>query len=201
MLSLRRLLEEEGEIFRRSYKRDSGSCSREYVGDDLSEGHKLRFTETHRNHLLREPPQELPKNILRSKSPRRASAGLCPSDGDHPELETSFSGLFLGTHLEGKDCDPAGLLQESLGPFGPEVSPECPRECPRKWGVCEGVSDGVSAGPFAPRAPECPKSVPRVSPGCQKGVLDTPGTHSGHSRDTFWTLRSGHLSEPKMCHK
>ena len=41
------------------------------------------------------------------------------------------------------------------------------------------MSHGVS--------PECPKSVPRVSPECQKGVPDTPG---GHSRDTFWTLRS-----------
>ena len=49
-----------------------------------------------------------------------------------------------------------------------------------------GVSLGVSLGPFEPRAPECPKSVPRVSPECQKGVP----TLQGHSRDTFWTLRS-----------
>ena len=39
-------------------------------------------------------------------------------------------------------------------------------------------------GPFGPRAPECPKSVPRVSPECQKGVLDTPGTLSGHFVDS-----------------
>ena len=83
-----------------------------------------------------------------------------------------------------KVCDPAGLLQESLGPFGPEVSPECPRECPQKPGVSAGVSDGVSPGPFGLRAPECPKSVPRVSPECQKGVPDTPGTLSGHFLDT-----------------
>ena len=47
-----------------------------------------------------------------------------------------------------------------------------------------GVSFGVSLGPFAPRAPECPKSVPRVSPECQKGVPHTPGTLSGHFSDT-----------------
>ena len=48
------------------------------------------------------------------------------------------------------------------------------------------MSHGVSRGPFWPRAPECPKTVPTVSPGCQEGVR----TLRGHSRDTFWTLRS-----------
>ena len=43
-----------------------------------------------------------------------------------------------------------------------------------------GVSLAVSLGPFGPGAPECPKSVPRVFPECQKGVPDTPGTLSGH---------------------
>ena len=47
-----------------------------------------------------------------------------------------------------------------------------------------GVSLGVSLGPFGLRAPECPKSVPRVSPECQKGVPDTPRTLSGHFLDT-----------------
>ena len=47
-----------------------------------------------------------------------------------------------------------------------------------------GVSLRVSLGLFGPRAPECPKSVPRVSPECQKGVPDTPGTLSGHFLDT-----------------
>ena len=47
-----------------------------------------------------------------------------------------------------------------------------------------GVSFGVSLGPFAPLALECPKTVPRVSPECQKGVPDTPGTLSGHFLDS-----------------
>ena len=49
------------------------------------------------------------------------------------------------------------------------------------------VSDGVSLGPFGPRTPECPKSVPRVSPECPGHLFDTPGTLSGLY---FWTLRS-----------
>ena len=57
----------------------------------------------------------------------------------------------------GKSCNDPDLLQESLG---------------------------VSLGPFAPLALECPKSVPRVSPECQKGVPDTLGTLSGHFLDT-----------------
>ena len=75
-------------------------------------------------------------------------------------------------------CNPPGLLQESLGPSGPEVSWSVP-------GVSLRVSLGVFLGPFGPRAPECPKSVLRVSPECRKGVLDTLGILSGH----FWTLR------------
>ena len=55
------------------------------------------------------------------------------------------------------------------------VSPQrgCPKECPT-----------LSLGPFGPRAPECPKSVLRVSSECEKGVLDSPGTLSGHFLDT-----------------
>ena len=56
-----------------------------------------------------------------------------------------------------------------------------------------GVSLKMSLGPFGPRAPECPESVPRVSPECQKGVSDTPG----HSQDTFWTLRSPRPESPQ----
>ena len=64
-----------------------------------------------------------------------------------------------------------GLLQESLGPFGPEVSQECP--CPRKRGCPRGCLR---------RTQKCPKSVPRVFSEYQKDVrtlrghswLDTP---------------------------
>ena len=79
-----------------------------------------------------------------------------------------------------KLCDPADQLQESLGPFGPE----CPGECPH--GLSHGVSYGASSGPYRPRAPECPKSVPRV---CRGVVLDTFLTLRRHSRDTSWTVR------------
>ena len=85
---------------------------------------------------------------------------------------------------------PPACYRSLSGPSGPN----CPRsvECPRKRGVSEGVSDGVSPGPFVPRAPQCPKSVPRVSPECQpKGAGDTPsdtprfrGQSWGHSGDT-----------------
>ena len=51
---------------------------------------------------------------------------------------------------------------------------------------CEGVSGAVSPRPFGPRPPECPKSVLRVSRSVRHTNFDTPG----HSRDTFWTLRS-----------
>ena len=72
--------------------------------------------------------------------------------------------------------NPPTCYRSLSGPSGPKS----PRECPRKRGVSEGVSDGVPPGSFGPRAPKCAKSVPRVSPECQRGVPDTPGTLSGH---------------------
>ena len=48
-----------------------------------------------------------------------------------------------------------------------------PRVSPKMGGVRGSV-------PGALRAPGSPKSVPRVSTECQKGVPDTPGTLSGH---------------------
>ena len=48
-------------------------------------------------------------------------------------------------------------------------------------GVSRARPSGVSG---ALRAPECPKSAPRVSLDCQKGVPDTPGALSGHFLDT-----------------
>ena len=46
------------------------------------------------------------------------------------------------------------------------------------------VSLRVSLGPLGPLGPAGPKSVPRVSPECQKGVFDTPATLSGHFLET-----------------
>ena len=95
--------------------------------------------------------------------------------------------------LEHSACNPAGLLQESLGPFGPEMSPECPRvsECPRKWGVSEGVSDGVSPGPFGPR------SVQKVSRECPRSVKKVSRTHRGHSGDTLKNFGHSGARGPK----
>ena len=41
-------------------------------------------------------------------------------------------------------CEPRGLLQESSGSLGPEVSQDCPRDCPPKTGVSEGASHEAS---------------------------------------------------------
>ena len=77
---------------------------------------------------------------------------------------------------------PPGPLQGSLGPFGPEVSPGVSP----KTGVSPEVSHGVSPGPFGPGL----RSVQKVSRECPRSVWDTFSTLQGHSRDTFWTLRS-----------
>ena len=76
---------------------------------------------------------------------------------------------------EGECREHPDQLQESFGPFG-RVPGIVPESVPTNGGVRGGVR-GVSPGPFGLWATECPKSVPRVSPG-------------GHSRDTFWTLWS-----------
>ena len=81
----------------------------------------------------------------------------------------NFVSIFVFFLFVQQKCN-VGLLQECVGPFGPEVSPECSRECPRKRaGVSEGssVRQGGVSGP-ALRAPgsgvsksvrECPRSV------------------------------------------
>ena len=86
-------------------------------------------------------------------------------------------------------ANPPACYRSLSGPSGPKCpGPKCPRECPRKRGVSEGVSDGCLRTLRA-RAPECPKSVPRVSPEWPRSVrdtlFDTPGTLSGHFLDTL----------------
>ena len=70
-----------------------------------------------------------------------------------------------------KVCNAPGLLQESLGPFGPEVSRECLSGCLR--------------GPSGPGL----RSVQKVSRECPRSVKKVSRTLRGHSRVTFWTLR------------
>ena len=69
-------------------------------------------------------------------------------------------------------CNPPDLLQESLGPFGPEVSQECPPGCLQ--------------GPSGPGL----RSVQKVSRECPRSVKKVSRTLRFHSRDTLWTLRS-----------
>ena len=55
------------------------------------------------------------------------------------------------------------------------VSGSVPESVPENGSVRRSVPRNVPAA-LGPRAPECPKNVPRVSPECQKGVSDTLGT-------------------------
>ena len=72
--------------------------------------------------------------------------------------------------------------KESFGPSGPEVSRRVSERVSPKnlMVVSAGVSQRVSPGPFGPRAPECQKGVPRVSPEYQDAFF----TVSGHLFDT-----------------
>ena len=74
-----------------------------------------------------------------------------------------------------------GLRARSVPGVSPRVSP--------KMG---GVRGSVRRGVPGPWAPECPKSVPRVSPECPGHLFDTPGTLSGHFLDTPELRAPGH---------
>ena len=101
----------------------------------------------------------------------------------------SWHVLILLVHLDGLQP------QESLGPFGPEVSRECPSGC--LW------HSRVSK--------KCPESVPRVSKRCPGHFGDTLGTLFGHSgargpkgtgdtpRDTPGTLRARRARETPVA--
>ena len=67
-------------------------------------------------------------------------------------------------------CNPPDLLQESLRPFGPEVSRECPSGC------LQGPS-----GPGSGVSKKCPESLPGVSKRYPRHSGDTLGTLFGHS--------------------
>ena len=88
-------------------------------------------------------------------------------------------------HLRSLNALPSSIATPSTcykslsGPSGPK----CPRGCPRKRGCPRECPTGCPRGPLGPLGPgvsnKCPRSVKKVS-----------GTLRGHSRDTFWTLRS-----------
>ena len=73
---------------------------------------------------------------------------------------------------------PPACHRASLGPFGPEVSSGVSPRVSPKTGVSPGVSHGVSLGPFGRRAPEFPKSVPRVCRRSVEKVLSKGGQQS-----------------------
>ena len=124
------------------------------------------------------------------KVPRKPFSDFCRLFGPFSRLFSDFwhtaAGVFFVTF-----CETFWLLAPRLA-----IPPACyrslsalrarsvPGVSPRVSPKMEGLSDGVSPGPFGPRAPECPKSVPRVSPECPGHLFDTPGTLSGHFSDT-----------------
>ena len=65
------------------------------------------------------------------------------------------------------------------------VSGSVPESVPENRGVSGSVPRSVS-GPLGPRL----RSVQKLSRECPQSVWDTFSTLQGHSRDTFWTLRS-----------
>ena len=88
---------------------------------------------------------------------------------------------------------PPGLLQGSLGPFGPESVSGSVRECPRKPGCLQECPTECLRGPLGPEL----RSVQKVSRECPRSVWDTFSTLQGHSRDTFWTLRRAGPKGPR----
>ena len=100
----------------------------------------------------------------------------------------TFSAIYL-CHFFGGGCNDVAILPTSYrglsGPSGPSVPKKSvPQSVPENGGVRESVprqTHGLLPGPFTPRGPECPKSVPRVSPGVSKKC-------PGPSRDTLGTL-------------
>ena len=109
------------------------------------------------------------RNKKKKEKSRRDDGGICSATEREKEkgharihkhtyrdVNSEFQAEGIGRAFGDDDCEPPGLLQESLGPFGPEVSPECsppPKSVPRKRGGSPG--SGVSK--------KCPERVPGVS--------------------------------------
>ena len=85
-----------------------------------------------------------------------------------------------------KDLHPPDLLQESLGPFGPEVSWECFRGRVARGSVRRGVPGALGFGLRSVQKVfrDCPRSVKKVS----RALRDTLGTPSGASETPLRAL-------------
>ena len=72
---------------------------------------------------------------------------------------------------------PPACYRSLSGPSGPKCPRTVPENVPENAGCSRECPTGCPQGPSGPGLWECPESVPRVSPECQKGVpdfLDTP---------------------------
>ena len=72
------------------------------------------------------------------------------------------------------------------GPSGPKCPRSVPESVPENGGCPRECPTGCPRGPSGPGL----RSVQKVSRECPRSVRDTFLTLRGHSRDTFWTLRS-----------
>ena len=87
--------------------------------------------------------------------------------------------FFQKSHV----ANPPTCYRSLSGPSGPKCPESVPEGVPENGGVGGSVRRGVPGGPRL-------RSVQKVSRECPRSVKKVSGTLRGHSRDTFWTLRS-----------
>ena len=102
-------------------------------------------------------------------------------------MDSGHSAASMPSTLQRRGLPPNKLAKRSFkfGCFSLKLIVLKSRDRLRLRSVRGSVQRGVPAALW-PWAPECPKSVPRVS----RSVKKVSRTLRGHSRDTFWTLRS-----------
>ena len=99
------------------------------------------------------------------------------------EFTAAFFEKFLAHRRGLRSARPPTGVSRALR--AQSVPRSVPESVPENRGVQGSVPRGV-LGPSGLRAPECPK----MSRECPQSVQNVSWTRWGHSRDTFWTLRS-----------